>query len=199
MTRPPTFAELADWVEGRMDPERARVVGELVRTDDETRRTAEWIDGFLHAARLMPLVDPDPALLDRLRGLFDAPAAGWATGSWVSARLLYDTAVVGMAGVRLDVGPGERHLAFESEVGRFVVEVCATGVEAYVDLSGLLMLDEMEAGSEVSVLENGAVRKVVYVDPAGAFRVADVPVGVDEIRIVAGSRQIRARVDLLPS
>ncbi|GAB2987212.1 anti-sigma factor [Nocardioides montaniterrae] len=193
MNRPPTFAELADWAEGRLAPDRQVAVHERLRQDPEARRSVEWIGGFIEAARLLPLVTPEPGLVDRLKALFDAPQR--LGGPWTEAHLLYDTAVFGVSGVRFDLGPGERHLAFESKIGRFVVEVITTAREQYVDVAGLLLLGG-GGGAEISLLEDGVARKLVHTDNHGAFAIHDVPTSVDELRIVAGEDHVRLRLDL---
>ena len=59
MSTPPTFTELVDWVDGRLDQQQAADVESRVATGgEETSATVDWIREFKAAAELMPLVAP---------------------------------------------------------------------------------------------------------------------------------------------
>lgn len=189
----PRFTELLDWVEGRLDDDRARAVAEYVATDDEAAHTVEWLEGFLHDARLMPLHQPPPELSARLRAAFVGYHHPRQPDEWSDATLLYDTRkpAVGMRSTGTVDGI---HLAFDSQVGRFVVEVKPSR-PGTVDLEGMVLAGTGSA-IDLAFLEAGALRRAARTDRYGRFEVRHVPDTVDELWITAESGRARAALDL---
>jgi hypothetical protein len=67
----PDFGTLLDWLEGRLDADRAvRVAGQVAEADERTRRTVDWLRAFLTAARELPLEEPPPIVRQRLKRYF---------------------------------------------------------------------------------------------------------------------------------
>lgn len=189
-----SFAELADWVEGRLSPERAEQVSERVATDDDAARTADWIADFLRTTRAMPLVAPPPEVHHRLLALFGDRAHG---DGRIDADLLYDTAVAAVGGVRFDPGSDERHLAFETPHGRFVVEIRPAGEPGAVDVRGLVLFEGEDRSGAVTLLESDVVRARASVDADGAFEVGTLPASVDMMHLDVGPWSVRARLDVM--
>lgn len=192
----PSFTELLDWVEGRLaPPERADAVTTYVETADaETLETIEWIRDFLHHTGSMPLEKPPAALSARLRNVFVGLHSP-EQDDWSEASLLYDTRVgSAAAGVRShDDGV---HLAFDSLVGRFVLDAVAAG-PGEVDVQGLIMVPQGETvGVDLAFLQQGALRRAARSAADGRFDVRGVPVEVDELWLTAGDTRVRAAVDL---
>lgn len=196
MGRRPTPADIFDWVEGRLAPERAQAVAEHVAADPAAAATAEWFERFREDAARLPLERPPAELSQRLRDLFVAGTAQAPGPQWSSARLLYDTRDARVAGTRSADTLDSTHLAFESEAGRFIVEVRPAGVGA-VDLIGLLLLENPVEGIDLSLLEDGVVRRMVRASADGRFELHEVPDSVDELRFVAGPVQVSAPLRLL--
>ncbi|WP_460846152.1 hypothetical protein [Nocardioides ultimimeridianus] len=194
MSRTPSFADLVDWVEGRLDEDRAALVAAHVRADGAAADAVAWIRDFGQAAAALPLVEPPAELRDRLRALFPAGRAG--TADWSVARLLHDTAEGRIAGARLDAGAGERYLAFEAAEGRFVLEVRRSASPAAVDLYGLVLLDDVTGGGSVTVTEGGVARRMAPLGAHGRFELLDVPLSADEIRISVGDVRLSADLGL---
>lgn len=193
MIRRPTFTDLLDLAEGRLEGEQALRVADEVALDDEAAVTLAWIEDFLHDARRMPLQQPPPELSARLRAVF----VGHHTqqdDSWTDASLLHDTRIQA-AGVRSTGVHDSVHLAFDSEVGRFVVEVRAAG-SGVVDVAGLVLLDDGSAGTDVTFLEAGVVRRVARAERDGRFEANGVPETVDELRLTSGAARVRTGLDL---
>lgn len=195
MSARPTPADIFDWIEGRLAPERAQAVAEHVAVDPAAAATAAWFERFLRDADRLRLERPPAELSQRLRDLFRDGAA--APGPrWSSARLLYDTREAKVAGMRSADTLDAAHLAFQSDAGRFVVEVRPSG-PGLVDLIGLLLLEDPAEGVDLSLCEDGAVRRMVRVAPDGRFELRDVPETVDELRFVAAGVQVSAALRLL--
>lgn len=197
----PSFTELLDWVEGRVDEARADELATYVSTADAaTRETVEWIRGFIEGARSMPLEQPPPELSARLRSVFVGLHDPRQTEDWSDASLLYDTrdqqAAAGMRSVGETDGV---HLAFDSQLGRFVVEAVPAG-PGEVDVLGLVVVDGSHAGGiDLAFLERGTLRRAARARTDGRFDVHGVPVDVDELWLTAGDTRVRAVLDLRSS
>lgn len=192
----PTPADIFDWVEGRLPLERARAVAEHVATDPAAAATAEWFERFRHDAAGLPLEQPPGELSQRLRDLFGAGAARASGPHRTTAHLLYDTRAAHLTGTRSADTLDTAHVAFESEAGRFVLEIRPAGQGA-VDLIGLLLLDDPVDGVDLSLLEDGVVRRMVRAGSDGRFELREVPDSIDEMRFEAGPMQVSTPLRLL--
>ncbi|MFJ9314435.1 hypothetical protein ACIRN4_09610 [Pimelobacter simplex] len=194
VTRRPTFTEIVDWIEGRLSDEQADRVAAVVAADDSSADAAAWMTQFLADARRLPLETPPPALSARLRALFDDASNLPPEVRWASARLLYDTREA-MTGTRSADLLDHTHLAFETEHGRFVVEI-RRSAGGEVDLHGLLLLDDGSGAADVTLLEDGAVRRRARTTADGRFELTQVPVTIDELRIALRDVRVSATLDL---
>lgn len=67
----PSFRTLLDWLDGRLDADRAtRVAAQVAEADERTLRTVDWVRGFLTTARELPLEEPPPIVRQRLKQYF---------------------------------------------------------------------------------------------------------------------------------
>lgn len=67
----PDFRTLLDWLEGRLDADKAeRVAVQVAEADERTLRTVDWLRGFLTAARGLPLEEPPPTVRQSLKQYF---------------------------------------------------------------------------------------------------------------------------------
>ncbi|WGX95226.1 hypothetical protein [Nocardioides sp. L-11A] len=195
MTARPTFAELLDWVEGRLSDEAAAAVAAYVDSGDPaTSASVAWIRDFLAAAGSMPLSQPPADLSARLRGVFDQLHRPTHTDGWSDAWLLHDARSGLAAGVRSG-DDGGVHLAFDSELGRFVLDATGAGV-GEVDVQGLVMPTPGTGGVDLAFLAHGDLRRAVRTTPDGRFDARGVPVDVDELWLTAGATRVRATLDL---
>ncbi len=192
----PTLTDLLDWVEGRLSEERSDQVSAYVDTADPTTlETVEWIRGILEGARSMPLVQPPADLSARLRDVFGGLHSPQQGSEWSDASLLYDTRLgLTAAGVRsADDGV---HLAFTSELGRFVIDA-APAAPGEVDIHGLIMLEDADGtGVDLAFLQGGSLRRAARATRDGRIDVRGVPVDVDELWLTSEGTRVRARLDL---
>jgi hypothetical protein len=196
MVARPSFTDLLDWVEGRLPVEQADAVSAYVATaDPAVQETVAWIRGFLEDARSMPLQAPPAELSARLRDVFVGLHSP-QSDDWSDASLLYDTRMgLAAAGVRSLDDDGV-HLAFDSELGRFVLDATSAG-PGEVDVQGLVMRDRIgPEGLDLAFLEAGTLRRAARATADGRFDVRGVPTDVDELWLSSGGMRVRAVLDL---
>jgi hypothetical protein len=192
----PSFTDLLDWVEGRLVPERADAVTAYVATaDPDTAETVQWIRDFVEDAHAMPLEQPPADLSERLRDVFVGLHNPELSDDWSDASLLYDTRMgMAAAGVRSADDDGV-HLAFESELGRFVLDATSSG-EGMVDVQGLVVERGEPTGIDLAFLQAGTLRRATRTTADGRFDVRGVPTDVDELWLSSGTTRVRAVLDL---
>jgi hypothetical protein len=195
MTVRPTFTELLDWIEGRLPDEAAEAVASYVASGDPaTAASVAWIRAFLEDAGSMPLSQPPPELSARLRDVFDQLHRPMRGDGWSDAWLLRDARTGLAAGVR-SAEDGGVHLAFDSELGRFVLDATVAGV-GEVDVQGLVMLAPGSRGVDLAFLAHGDLRRAARTTADGRFDARGVPVDVDELWLTSGPTRVRATLDL---
>lgn len=184
----PSFTELVDWLDGRLDVDEAEAVASYVAEGDpQTLESVEWILGFVDGAVSMPLEQPPPELGGRLRGIFDRLHRPRAGRDWCDATLLHDA--------RDRARSGGVHLAFESDLGRFVLDAIPARA-GEVDVEGLVLQPPGVAGVDLAFLAKGALRRAVRTAPDGRFEALGLPVEVDELWLTSGATRVRAVLDL---
>ncbi|HWJ11935.1 MAG TPA: hypothetical protein VNS46_21310 [Nocardioides sp.] len=192
MSERATFTDVVDWIEGRLPAEQARRVEAEVEADPDTAASAAWVRQFLAEARRVSLEDPPAELGARLRALFDPVVNAADEDRWTTARLLYDTR--DQRGPDPASPPTTAHLAFQTDLGRLVVELRSSR-SGLVHLRGMLLLVRRTA-VDVTLLEKGTVRRRVRSTPEGVFEVTGVDRTVDEIRLEDGDLRLRAVIGL---
>lgn len=193
----PSFTDLLDWVEGRLVPERAEAVQAYVATaDPATTETVEWIREFVDGARSMPLARPPAELSSRLRDVFVGLHSPELGDDWSDADLLYDTRMgTAAAGVRSQDDEGV-HLAFDSDLGRFVLDATSAG-GGMVDVQGMVVVDPGSPGGiDLAFLQGGTLRRAARTTSDGRFEVRGVPADVDELWLSSETTRVRAVLDL---
>ncbi len=108
-----SFEDVVDWVEGRLDRERGDQVAAAVRADPALAAAAAWMHQFRDTTAGTVLMEPPPSVRDALRRRFAALRPAPPTPvERLRAALVYDSAALGLAGVRAASGmAGVRHLA----------------------------------------------------------------------------------------
>lgn len=196
MTARPTFTELVDWLDGRLSPEAADAVATSVSSGDPvTVESVEWILEFVDGAASMPLQEPPPELGSRLRGVFDQLHRPRRGRDWTDAVLLHDARSHRAAAGSSPLDDGDVHLAFDCEIGRFVLDATPSGTSE-VDVQGLIRLAPGADGVDLAFLGRGDLRRAVRSTPDGRFDARGVPVEVDELWLTSGRTKVRASLDL---
>jgi hypothetical protein len=203
----PDFGTLLDWLEGRLDPQTAeQIAAQVAEGDERTRRTVEWLRGFLATAQAMPLHEPPPIVRQNLNQYF----ARWSRAQAelgqqprvVHARLLFDSRQdLALAGVR--AGPGEDddtfHLAYTAAEGDMLVDVYRLGA-GLVRLEGQVMLAQPDEAPifEASVAGPGFTVRTRDGDELGRFFLRDVPARRCQLEATNGLVTVVAALDLGP-
>ena len=202
----PGFEMLLDWLEGRLDQDTAgRVAAYVDQADEDTRRTVDWLRGFLATARELPLHEPPPivrqslaqyfARWSRARAELDQPARD------VHARLLFDSRHdLPLAGVRAGTSDDDAvHLVYTAEEGDLLIDVYRQGAGA-VRLDGQMLLAQ-PAGApvfEASVTGPGFSVRTRDGDDLGRFSLPAVPAQRGQLRATNGLITIVVDLDLEP-
>jgi hypothetical protein len=202
----PDFEALLDWVENRLAPDAAAAVaGQVAGADERTRRTVEWLRGFLAAAEALPLHEPPPIVRQSLAQYF----ARWSRAQaelgqqprLVQARLLFDSREdVAVAGMRAAAAGTEAvHLAYTTEDGDLLLDVYDTRA-GRVRLEGQVLLAEPHGAPvfEVSMTGPGFTARTKDGDTLGRFTLPDVPKAACRLRASNGVITIMADVNLDP-
>lgn len=200
----PEFRELVDWVDGRVDAGAAARIAAWVESGDAyTRRTVDWLRGFMATARALPLHDPPPVVRQTLNQYFarwrEGRAAGPRPTRLLQARLMFDSRrEIALAGTRTAGDEAATiHLAFTTDVADLVVDAHPLG-GGRVRLDGqVLPVEPLEAPVFVAQAEGeGFSERTVDGDELGRFTLADVPAGVHRLRADNGEITIVADLDL---
>lgn len=190
---PLSFTRLLDWLEGRLEPAEAdQVAAAVAIADSATLDQVVWIRGFLEDTRRMTLERPPAELSARLRASFSGFHRPQTAAAWSDAELLHDFRQQ-VAGVRS--GAENASLAFDSDLGRFVLEIAPSG-PGQVDVQGLVMVIPDGPVIDLAFHSGGRLQKAARTERDGRFDVPGVPITVDELWLSAGDVRVRAALDL---
>jgi hypothetical protein len=192
----PTFEELLDWLEGRLDPIAADdVVSAIEAGRSSTINAVRWIESFHAESRNQELIDVPPWLRARLRRLIEAHVADGRPGQrTVLADLSFDSRLGGeLVGVR---GPPSEtsqpelepfHLIFRADDFEIVLEARPTAGAFRLDGQILSRRSTVEAWLATVEHPGGHLRSSPS-DDLGCFSVAPVP--PDATRMVLDNGQL---------
>lgn len=193
-TVPPKFTELADWVDGRLEPGHAEDVARRVtESGPDTEATVAWLRSFRSAAAVMPLQAPPADVGEAARAAFRR-LRGTDGDGYGRFDVTFDSRLASAGGIRSTTTDAEM----------FHLDLRAAGLSANVDVvrsrSGLVVegtvTDNRTApadGPAIGVVFTaaGQARLTVPVDRRGHFS-AEVPADVDELCVVSATHRLRA-------
>jgi hypothetical protein len=186
----PTFAELLDWLEGRLESAEAEAMaGRVVAGGEATRRTVSWLRQFLRFSEVKPLPSPPPIVRQRLRHSFDRRYRNGPDVSLVSTELVLDSRVdADLVGVRGGVSDLDEafQLAFTGEGVDVLLDVSPAGPGS-VHLEGqVLSSDTVAPAWEAMVEYPGGRVRAVDGDELGCFWLREVPADVEYLSLSNG-------------
>jgi hypothetical protein len=226
-TRPVSFTELLDWVEGRLPADRLAAVEASVQ-DEEAGRSVAWIRAFLDAGRLMPLATPPEPTRRRLRDLIAERTTPWEPSAYSDGSLVFDSRHgARAAGTRSgDHAAGELlDWIFDTDFGRVHVSVAPAGPvtpvpgeppapAGWMDVADRRALDvrgrvdplrpDDEASSDLGAVEvllvaDQRVRASAVCDPTGRFEMSCSYGTIDEIWLRDAHQHVRLSVPASPA
>jgi hypothetical protein len=202
----PDFGTLLDWLEGRLDPAAAeQVAAQVAAADERTRRTVDWLRGFLVTAGALPLHEPPPIVRQSLKQHF----ARWSRARAeldqrprdVHVRLLFDSRQdLAPAGVRAGTRDDDAvHLVYTAEEGDVLVDIYRRRPGS-VRIDGQVLLAQPQEAPifEASVAGAGFTVRTMDGDQLGRFCLRDVPERQCQLRATNGLITIVADLDLDP-
>lgn len=186
----PTFAELLDWLEGRLTRESSAVMDQdsQIRDDDEIRAAVTWIEGFRKFASDNPVPKPPPVIRQRLRQAFEHHHGRGLMPVHEVARLTFDSRDdVIMASVRghVEIGDGyQRTFATESH-GVLLDIVTVSDTEARIEGQVLGVESEPSVWEAQILFPSGSITDSSG-DENGSFSIDEVPLSVETLRLTNG-------------
>ncbi len=200
--QPPSFEELLDWIEGRLDTSDAAAMAARVEVaDEETRRTVAWIERFMEQGRAMPLPTPPPIVRQRLRQVFKAHSEPPLTVETILTGLVFDSRKGReLVGVRGPASTDDRfHLGFECAEGYVMLDVApAAGGE--MDIDGQVLLASIGPPVFDAVARHAAGdRSSSLGDTFGRFSLAAVPASASSLELSNGEVVLVVPLELEPN
>lgn len=192
------FTVLLDWVEGRLDADRAAEVTRAVQLDPRSQDTVRWIREFLDVARHDRLTEPPEDLKTSLRSLFssvhgtDAPTA--------EGSLALDTRGARVMGMRGPDATAEAvdHLVLEAE-GLRITLTLMPGRGDSVDVRGVVETADghpVTVPAEVVLATTGRAARVTRASVDGSFVLSAVSRDVDALWYLGEGRRFRCALSL---
>lgn len=190
----PSFAELADWVDGRLTRSDAiEMERRVAAAGPDTVATAAWIREFAAFGRRNPQPAPPPIVRQRLRQMFDrrhGRASGIVRKTAVLSFDSRDDAV--LSGVRggFDIDEGYR-LAFAADSLGVLIDVIPSDDSDHVQLDGQVLSADSEAPIwQVVVDHPGGSLSDIGGDADGCFSIAGVPFDAQRLVLSNGLTEL---------
>ncbi|HYP43749.1 MAG TPA: hypothetical protein VEQ66_00940 [Propionibacteriaceae bacterium] len=200
----PSFPQLVDWVEGRLDQTTADGVSQaVVSGDPQTVAAVDWLREFLDLAQELPLHEPPPIINQNLRRYYARWSRARATLDHprleLKASLLFDSRLdLAPVGVR---GPSDSeglvHLAYTTDRADLVLDVSRVGGHV-VRLDGQVLLNDNAQAPifEAVVTGPSGTKRTIDGDALGRFSLVDVPEDATELRVTNSDLAIKIALDL---
>jgi hypothetical protein len=203
---PPSFAELLDWLEGRLPAAQVQALASrLEAASPAALADLDWLRQFLAARQSVRLAAPPPAVRAELRRRFAARVQAQANPlpglfARLTAALTFDSrAQWAGAGLRASGGAtGDRQLIYATPSAEIEIALNLHAIEApalesqHLDLNGQVFA---AAGSPpvyaVQLLRAGAEVALAATDELGEFAIVSIPSGDYELVLSAGDHEIQ--------
>lgn len=191
----PTFAELIDWVEGRLDDDAAEEIADYVAKDDETTRAdVAWIRAFLAASESMTLERPPARVREVLRRRFESYAETRQSPGFfrrIIATLTFDSGRrPAVAGIRSAATEGmQRQFIFTTDIAEVALNVQPRMDDDRIDIVGQVFASDEVALEELSIqlLQEQTGVGLTSADELGEFTLNAVPTG--DYKLIVSAEQ----------
>jgi hypothetical protein len=197
------YATLTDWLEGRLDADRAAAVAAAVEGDAVLQQAVAWLRGFLDTAAAVPMLSPPSVVHQRLMQHFERWNAEQDSDEFdmldLEAVLLFDSrADVTPAGLRNTPDDDTNvQLVFGCDAADIAVDV-VTEPAGRVRLSGQVLADDERARGPFACTATGPDEQRIAIDgdELGRFTVGSVPVTTNRLVLRNGTVTLRVNLDL---
>lgn len=180
------FARLVDWIEGRLTPEEAAVVAQVLsEADAETKATVAWLRTFSRVSEDVTLLPP-AAMHEQLITHFKSWAAQRKRNQpslrqRLQAILSFDSGLqLSPATARAyELEAGQRQLIYSSDMGDITLFVQTRPFDDLLDLHGQIFPTNPAEASFITVqlLANGTEVEAVLANDLYEFSLTAVPTG----------------------
>jgi hypothetical protein len=197
------FAELLDWLEGRLPADEARALADrLQNADDRTQADLAWLRAFLQASQTVRLDAPPARVRATLRNRFaDYAQAGQPPGffrpdiyrRWLATLTFDSRAQPATAGLRSAAAEGlQRQLIYTTEVAEIALNLYPRPPDQRFNVTGQVFpkLDIPRDVFSVQLLRGALQAGLTMTDDLGEFAFDSVPAGEYELVISAGDFDI---------
>jgi hypothetical protein len=193
------FAQLLDWVEGRLSEQEARTVEERVAaTDSTTRADVAWLRAFARVSEDTVIASPPSGVRDALIERFEAYAEGKQYPGLLErlvASLTFDSNLQAAPGLRAVGVPGsQRQLIYSTAAADVAMTVRPRSQDGLLNVYGqILPVDGTDSGVlGVQLLEGSSEVATTATNDLGEFTFEAVPSGAYEV--LASSERIEIQI-----
>jgi anti-sigma factor RsiW len=191
MVDKPTFEQILDWVEGRLQPADAERVAHLVESDSELRASADWARAFVRrssASRLEAAPDNARAAVFKLIATRRKPQPS-AVQRMVAALLPNSRPRLAVRGSQR---AAQRQLTFSAELADVVVNIQPHAHQKQSNIQGqVLVTGTLDANRlVVQMLRGGAEFGITMTNALGEFGFESIPPGSYELIISSDLAEI---------
>ncbi len=204
LNKPPEFAQLVDWLEGKLNEQEAAMIAAwLSNADAETQATVEWLRHFLQVSENVVLETPPRRVREVLQQRFAAYAQEKRPNLWqrLIATLSFDswtqTAVSTTRAVDIQTAP--RQLVYTTDQADIILHMIHTPEKSTYQLHGQLLphSDQLPPTYAVQILQNEQEIALTATDQLGEFTFTSITPGIyklifsgQEAEIVISSLEI---------
>ncbi len=192
------FAQLLDWLEGRLSDEEARsVVDRLQQANEPTRQDLAWLRAFGQASQAVTLAQPPHRLREALtRRFLERREAQQPPGLFrqLLAGLTFDSRTrLAAAGVRSASDEGrQRQLIYSSDQADIALNIAPREQDERLDLSGQLFStsETLPGGASVQLLQDETQVGLTTVDELGEFAFQGISPGAYDMVVSVGTFEV---------
>lgn len=194
----PTFNELVDWIDGRLEEAAAAdMASRVAASGPDVIDTVSWIRSFREAAATMPLQKPPEDVSARIRAAF-RELRGPMSGPVDELELEFDSRMSPIAGVRSTGHTESFHLDFGSEDLSISLDV-SPHTEGDLLVRGTVSGEGRDTNIDrpleddlgLVFTSSGETQRTTRLDRNGGFTV-QVPADVNEVWVLSATRRARA-------
>ena len=204
-TQTPSFAQLLDWIEGRLSEQDAAMIAtQVAQADDETRATVGWLRNFYSLSTGIFLNAPPLSIRQEvLRRVKQWRAERQKPGLFrrFIASLSFDSGwSLATAGVRAVNGLGnQRQIVCSTEVADVVINTQPAKGGSQLDVMGQVLLTHEDIDNSanatsdfvVQLLNNDIEVRMTQADDIGEFTFEAIEPGVYEFVVSSGQLEIQ--------